>query len=647
MSNKDFKEGLISTTKANEDFMQKQAKATELLGKRIIQKIDEQGNIIDVILDELNIQEKKELYGLQNSYNIAGLGENEKEVLASYLLTLISKYEQNTDNQKNYYFAVKKHLNVINVNADFNLSLIRNIDSKTEMKAIFQTVCEFLFLKKGTLSFLQDFSEVLDFFELSKQIINEITDSIQKIYNVLGLRGIVEHYIPAEEEDSALPDHFGLIHPLEGEFIFDDSNRDIPTGTEQIFENLKVVFPKQLNIDGKAVFKNCQIVFDYDGSYTVVIRTPKSEAEFIDCEFTTLKKAKIAMICNSGICTLKNCNVDGVKYNYGVSNDNTISNESLSIDYNRSFIDVDGYDSTAKLIMKHCNIVNCEGTFISADGNAMGKNFSVDIYDCLISNHTGNFLMTRFADQGNKTGVCISNSVFSNIIPYNQTDNRDFSRNNFLSFINIDSTSFECSESQFINIDERVFAISGLFNSSDFQITKCVFTKCKLDGSNIDTIILGTIKDCEFINLSGLKFGSVTEFGNKEVIVSQCSFKNINGYITLEYGKIEHCSFYDSSVNVEIVGKAKGHDYYCSEANNLSFVNCSALETNDFIANTPCFIQAGSYLDKEGLCVSFNGCKFKNCKTKGNYINTTRKVYGAFGRTKTIQIGSEWNTLVK
>ena len=60
MNKKDFIRGVEASTKANEAFMCKQAAATEALGKRIVQKIDAQGEIIDVVLDELSAQEKSE-----------------------------------------------------------------------------------------------------------------------------------------------------------------------------------------------------------------------------------------------------------------------------------------------------------------------------------------------------------------------------------------------------------------------------------------------------------------------------------------------------------------------------------------------------------------------------------------------------------
>ena len=43
MSKKDFKRGVEAAIGANTAFMHKQAEATAELGKRIVQKIDEQG----------------------------------------------------------------------------------------------------------------------------------------------------------------------------------------------------------------------------------------------------------------------------------------------------------------------------------------------------------------------------------------------------------------------------------------------------------------------------------------------------------------------------------------------------------------------------------------------------------------------------
>lgn len=644
MSKKDFMRGVETTAKANEAFMRKQAAATEELGKRIVQKIDEQGKIIDVILDTLNAQEKKELYDLQSAYDIADLGENEKEVLASFLLTLISKYDQDNDNQKDYYFAVKKHLGVTDVSPDFDLSLVENVDSRSELKAMLQTVCEFLFLKTGDTSFLDEFEEEIGYFGLSRKVIRDIVEPIEKIYDVLGLRGIVEHYIPADPEEETDPEHYGLIAPLTGELVFDDSNRDIPVGTEQIFENLRVVFPKQLHADGKIVFKNCELVFAYDGKIALLSQECSSDILFQNCEFKTTKQTKLSMISVTGKCVFKNCLFSGLSYRYGMHDDTMKDNDGDAIEYNSAFIDVDGYsDGTATLEMLRCRIEGCEGTFVNADGNQLGDNFNVTIEDCLVENHTGNFLMARYADHGNKTGVKVNRSSFVGVTAYKQAEDWDFRINNKLALIYVASTAFEYEDCTFTDVEETVLDVSKTLDSSPSDISKCKFENCQQT-----TPLVGTIKNCEFSNMSAVVFGNCVEFDNKIVTVTDSLFKHINGKIIVEYGKMEHCSFSDSTLTIEVKGKPTGKDSFHSEVNNLTFVNCTAPTNKGYsFMDTPCFLQAVSYLDKPGVCVLFNGCKFENCHTSGNYINTDKKVFGAFDRIKVITLGREYGTSIK
>lgn len=194
MSKKDYYKGIETATKANESFMRKQAKATEELGKRVINRIDEQGEVIDVILDDLSKDEMAKLYGIQKSDDISTLDENEKYLLVSYLLTLISSYGQDTDIQKKYYFAVKRFLGVAEPSKDLDLTYIENVDSKTDSKMMFRTVCEFLFLKNANFDFLEIYDDELSYFGQNRRIVNEITSSINDVYRLLGIDGFLEHY---------------------------------------------------------------------------------------------------------------------------------------------------------------------------------------------------------------------------------------------------------------------------------------------------------------------------------------------------------------------------------------------------------------------------------------------------------------------
>lgn len=323
------------------------------------------------------------------------------------------------------------------------------------------------------------------------------------------------------------------------------------------------------------------------------------------------------------------------------------------MEYNSSFIDVDGYsDGTTIFVMEHCRIENCEGTFISADGNVLGDNFNVAIKDCSVENHCGNFLMARYADKGNDTGVQIQNTTFINVTEYEKvkdsglfaSKNREFIWGNYLSLIHIDDVAFQCENNRFENIYEDVLEVNAsCISSQKSHIVGCVFVDFQQDAP-----LTGLIKECSFTKAKKVVFGKCGEFLNTEVNVVSSSFADINGMITVSYGKIEHCHFTDSTITVEVEGKSTGKDSYCSEANDLTFTNCTAQEKKGFTSmDGPCFLQAKSYLDKPGLCVLFNGCKFENCRTIGNYINTDTKIFGAFDRIKEISVGREIGTSIK
>lgn len=657
MSKKDFKRGVEAAIKTNEAFMRKQAAATEELGKRIIQKIDDQGKIIDVILDTLNAQEKKELYALQSEYDIADLGENEKEVLASFLLTLISKYEQDTDEQKDYYFAVKKHLGVTDVSDDFDLALVENVDSRAELKAMFSTVCEFLFLKTGDISFLDTFEDELEYFGLTPKAIREIIAPIVKIYDILGLRGIVEHYIPAEAEENLFPDHYGLILPVSDEIVLNESNSNISAGTEKIFENARVTFTSQFCAEGNVLFKNCEIVFDYDDKITFFEKST-GEVDFQNCEFITKKQASVTVISVSGKCTFKDCLISGVKYYYGKKESILCDSDGDSIDYNCSFIDVDGYSRTAELIIEHCRIENCEGTFINADGMHLGKNYNITVQNSAIDNHTGNFIYACDADKENHTGIKISGSTFSNAKCYpKNNDDYDWSDSDKPeeTMIVSDDTSLSCTDCEFSDIEQNVINMSTLFSSGLFDIRNCKFKKCTQRSA-----LLGIIENCEFSDMTNIAFGDLCGEESKGVMVSECTFTHINGKIRVKRGIIKHCNFTDSVLTVVVTGNPSGIDRFHSEGNNLTFTNCVAFTgkteisegglfdwASEWLDNTPCLLQAKSGINEKDECVSFNGCKFINCRTSGCYINTESSYSGAFGRTKTVTVGYERGTIIE
>ena len=78
MSVNDFNRGTESQARAHYAFMRKQGEATAELGKRIIKKIDQLGNIVDVLIDELNQQEMDRVFGICSSLDIGVLDSSDQ-----------------------------------------------------------------------------------------------------------------------------------------------------------------------------------------------------------------------------------------------------------------------------------------------------------------------------------------------------------------------------------------------------------------------------------------------------------------------------------------------------------------------------------------------------------------------------------------
>ena len=213
MSVNDFNKGTESLAKAHYVFMRKQGVATAELGKRIIKKIDHLGNIVDVLIDELNQQEMDRVFGICSSLDIGVLDSSDQIKLLSYLKTMTTRRGQTAQQQLDYFFAVKRYLNIGNVADTIDFNAVSKLDlSRSELKAFFECVCEFLFLKSGTNDFLDVFKDELDCFGFNDKIVGEIVSTIEKTYDFFGIQGIIEHYSlepikreQAEEEPLRIP----------------------------------------------------------------------------------------------------------------------------------------------------------------------------------------------------------------------------------------------------------------------------------------------------------------------------------------------------------------------------------------------------------------------------------------------------------
>lgn len=156
--------------------------------------IGEVQHVVDIIIDDLSAKEKKELYDLNTVVDISELEETEKEFLVAVLFTLSNMTDYVSAHQQAYLRSVKAYLGIKNIQTEVDLSYIENIDSKRQTRAILQTVMEFLFLENCTHDYMDEYEDVLDYFDVKSSEIRKIEKNIDRIYTATGSVGLAKKY---------------------------------------------------------------------------------------------------------------------------------------------------------------------------------------------------------------------------------------------------------------------------------------------------------------------------------------------------------------------------------------------------------------------------------------------------------------------
>ncbi len=319
----------------------------------------------------------------------------------------------------------------------------------------------------------QDYSKALEWYRKAADLGNE--DAIVNIERVT---------------QELAKQRYGLIATIESSVVFDYSNRHIAHGMEKNYENVRVVISNPLRVAGKAIFKNCEIIFSWDGNIGFYLDEYDSEVIFQNCEFKTETMTKGYLFSSNGTLTFKNCLFDNVEYRSGMRYDTDVDVKNNCCQC--CFVNVSMRYSAmpSYLVLDHCHIKNCNGTFIGADGRHSGDKFNIIVRDCLVENHTDNFLLTWYSDGSKDVGVKIINTnfdkgkdaiskLFNGSIPGE-------------SLIEMRSTKFDLFGSTFSNIEQNIFDFKDTY-ASDVDITDCYFTNCKQRER-----VSGMIGGCEF-----------------------------------------------------------------------------------------------------------------------------------------------------
>lgn len=605
MSSKDIEKGIEIATNATKDFIKKTEKGIREVENRIIKKLDEHGQITNAILEELNRQEAKELYDIVIQNDITNLGENEKAVLCNCIFALMENYHQNTETQKKYYMAISKYLKFSFINENFNYEVIENIDSKNDCMLITKSVCEFLFLNSGNFDFLDDFDWLFSIIYIRKKDLNQLCTEISRIYNTLGIDGILNHYInPGEDKDyfDSIVGEFDTTNYTDIENLkkvdtktnldntastassLNDSDLEhlYLTKSEDYNESIrfyrkKISITNVLTLNAEALFEECIIEYKLIGTAQIIIGN-EAKISFINCKFICnefLEKAEKYLIelkentNNQNIC-FERCvfdNCQNILNSKRITRLNDASITNCFIYFSQNILTIEG-------IAEHCVI---ENNAILIDNTSKEKTvFSI-----------------RYSNKDIVSNVEIKNNLFLGLL--NLSKEQEFSQDNVVLLddsLSIDSCTFinlnECIEHGCIYNCEFIKCNQPIRYSEAIQ--NCIFNNCNSPKENlINNVFDCNIDLCQFLNCTAPIIHS-----NANTSFTRCSFKgikiceeqkdyyfvdkvlfkqNTNKYHD-EILTIDNCTFYDIELNNGVLAKCQP-DNKKSSIPGVIFKNCS------------------------------------------------------------------------
>lgn len=454
MSTKDFKAGMVAGAKPFGDKLDQLANVSEKAVGNINEGIDGINTVVNCILDDLSVQEKKNIYDLDTPQGITDLDETEKEYIMSVLFTIADAKGSTTDYQRFYLRSLKSYLGIVNIQNGLDLSTIENIESVAVQKVLMQTVMEFLYLEYQNHDYMDDYEELFDYFSVNKRGIKELMGSIDHMANLLGVEGVACHYSPLAEpepvEEEFIDEIMAPNEPEENGFntdILEDvliegdtSGRKVAVGIKAftvieedrkyerkcvtitgriqpygkwefkdcvikaedatfvspeniVFENCEIhVGPEFLNLSDKAYIDNCTFIGnDRIGKNDVVITLCKGTAK--NSKFENISgQIKINRIYD---CSFENCrSVEG----YDI-----LSDESPEI-RGCAFINCDSINVESALL-ENCNLKNCKSIYI---GEKAIRNCVFE--DCIVTDYEG-ALITDTMD----SDAVVSDCTFNNI----------------------------------------------------------------------------------------------------------------------------------------------------------------------------------------------------------------------------------------
>lgn len=211
-------EGIKIQKKAEQKVREKELKAQKAAAQKLENRLNDQDETIDILIDDKEEEEGKTKFGLKRDFNINELDINERRFLINALYSLFE--DEVSVNQQNYFNNLRNHLGVTEKPTEADLSNIKNVDSIEQKEAIWYCICEFLFLKDCQELSVEKYKNIFDYYELKIERLEEKFETINSLYGKLGAEFFVSNFLGSSSDN----------------FSNEDEEADIQEDTEEYFE---------------------------------------------------------------------------------------------------------------------------------------------------------------------------------------------------------------------------------------------------------------------------------------------------------------------------------------------------------------------------------------------------------------------------
>lgn len=607
MSTKDFKEGMVAGAKPFGDKLDQLANASERSVSDIKEGLDGVSQVVNVVLDDLSAQEKKRIYDLDQATDISMLEDDEKELLVAVLTELANSIPEVTDLQRRYITSVCSTVGIATPQASLNLACIENIENMRTQKILLRHVMEFFFVGTQNYDFLDYYeTAIFCYFGVNKRGVNEIVNTIDRIYNAMGIEGLANRYTFVAGYQEIECQETQAIEGIEEYY-------DVPYVDISEFEEINLTDIVHINNDESGAYQYKRININS-------IVTVDGVLEFDHCIVNFYYDDLPAFFSVNGTLKFSGCEINSRVDNLQHSDDKK-SSLGKSI--------INGLESS-NITFENCLFQNT-GHFISTAGE-----LTVD--GCTLHNPGIRFISLSLIKESK-----ISNSVieFSEKLSLDKNSSEYIARDIIYAFateqtattsgFRIDNCRFICSTPETISGVAPINAPCVVSNCEFYNFTKAqcvVFVKTieKNHFENCRGIVADAITDSTFLQCShiGNRGGSVIDncdFKDCKLIVlpENSMLKNsrlVNSrgrIINAQESKIEHCVFY----NIRKWNKGIATSSL-SEQNFAIYMNDSVIDTCVFEGvelKDNAFLIVGEQHSTNNKPVEIKNCVFRNCYT--------------------------------